>query len=470
MNNATPEFDGSAWVHRHIMSHFIAAPNSKPPYYLGKVTEAIPPSEDGQPWTFRVAYEDGPDASLNRNDLEADLLPVRPDNTHAIEETRDWIFLKKTKDSIHQHLLTGPLDHRSEPCMRSIFGFQAGTPITQKNVKQRLHKRSKRLHPDKTTQRPARVKHLAKKIYYALNYLHDSMIQDSWAANDRTVDDPPTIDEYPAYHTEAFAKAASTATERVTLEDLTPGDADEDPQHGSHDDDSQDAYDDNLNDQHGPTAGNPSALRPDGTIDNTLQGIDALPLEDFLFSNLQHVVWVPRNCLRLWGEVFSDITGELVDAIKSSGPTRQQRIGTAARWYLGLPQIFLRDPGRGCIRNAETIHLRLVNFLEGNYATLLNEWSAAKAKARKKAKPPKPDTKARRTDRCIKLFHQGFLSRGLRMITGNGRADADNPKIIQQMQGKHPVEYWPHASWPIGEEPDLTSNIAAVVMNTKPPS
>ena len=151
------------------------------------------------------------------------------------------------------------------------------------------------------------------------------MIQDSWAANDRKVDDPPTIDEYPAYHTEAFAKAASTATEPVTLEDLTPGDADEDPQHGSHDDDNQDAYDDNLNDQNGPTAGNPSALRPDGTIDNTSQGIDALPLEDFLFSNLQHVVWVPRSCLRQWGEVFTDITGGLIDAIKSSGPTRQQR-------------------------------------------------------------------------------------------------------------------------------------------------
>jgi hypothetical protein len=88
MNNATPEFDGSALVHSHIMSHFIAAPNSKPSYYWGKVTEAIPPSEDGQPWIFRVAYEDGPDANLNRNDLEADLLPVRPDNTHAIEEIR----------------------------------------------------------------------------------------------------------------------------------------------------------------------------------------------------------------------------------------------------------------------------------------------------------------------------------------------------------------------------------------------
>ena len=178
------------------------------------------------------------------------------------------------------------------------------------------------------------------------------------------------------------------------------------------------------------------------------------------------MVWVPRSCLRQWGEVFADITGELIDAIKSSGPTRQQRIGTAARWYLG--QIFLRDPGRGGMRNAETIQLRLANFLEGSYATLLNEWSAAKAKARKMAKPPKPDTKARLTDRCIKLFHQGFLSRGLRMITGNGRADADDPKIIQQMQEKHPVEHWPHASWPVGEEPDLASNIEAVVKDTRP--
>jgi hypothetical protein len=107
--------------------------------------------------------------------------------------------------------------------------------------------------------------------------------------------------------------------------------------------------------------------------------------------------------------LFTDITGELIDAIKSSGLTRQQRIGTAAWWYLGLPQTFLCDPGRGSIRNTQTIQLRLANFLEGNYATLLNEWSAAKAKARKTAKPPNPDTKARLTNRCIKLFHQGFL-------------------------------------------------------------
>ena len=294
------------------------------------------------------------------------------------------------------------------------------------------------------------------------------MVQDTWAANDRSVDDCPTIDDYPEYNTEAFARAASTATEQVTLEDLTPADASTDSQYSSHDDDAQDENDDNLNDQRGPTESNPSALRTDGTISNTFQGIDALPLEDFQFSNFQHLTWVPKNCLALWGEVFSDIASELLDAVKSSGPTRQRRIGIAARWYLGIPQIFLRDPGRGSIRNAEIIQLRLSNFLEGNYATVLNDWSAAKAKAREKAKPPKADTHAHRIDRCIKLFHQGFLSRGLRILTGNGRADADDPKIIQQMQEKHPTEDWSHAQWPVGEEPDLSTNIEAVVMKTSP--
>ena len=144
-------------------------------------------------------------------------------------------------------------------------------------------------------------------------------------------------------------------------------------------------------------------------------------------------------------ESCSEFFTVVLNAVKSSGPTRQRRIGIAARWYLGIPQIFLRDPGRGSIRNAEIIQLRLSNFLEGNYATVLNDWSAAKAKARKKAKLPKADTHAHRIDRCIKLFHQGFLSRGLRILTGNGRADADDPKIIRQMQEKHPTEDWSHA-------------------------
>ena len=126
-------------------------------------------------------------------------------------------------------------------------------------------------------------------------------------------------------------RAASTAAEQVTLEDLTPADADEDPQHGSHDDDNQDAYDDNLNDQNGPTAGNPSALRPDGTIDNTSQGIDALPLEDFLFSNLQHEVWVPGNCLRQWEEVYSDITRTRTRTNTNPNDTEASAAGRSVR-------------------------------------------------------------------------------------------------------------------------------------------
>ena len=54
------------------------------------------------------------------------------------------------------------------------------------------------------------------------------------------------------------------------------------------------------------------------------------------------------------------------------------------------------------------------------------------------------------------------------MLTGNGRADPDDPKIIQQMQEKHPTEDWSHAQWPVGEEPDLSTDIEAVVMKTSP--
>jgi len=231
MNNDMQEFDGSSWVHRHVMRHFRVGPQGKPSYYLGEVIQATPPNDVDQPWIFRVAYEDGAEADLNYAEAEADLLPARPDNTLALEETPDWILLKKVYESIRQNLLMSTFSHRSDACMRSIFSFRPNTAITEKAVKRSLQDRSKKLHPDKVTQRPARVKHLAKKIYYALKYLYDSMVQDTWHANDRSVDDCPTIDDYPEYHTEAFARAASTAAEQVTLEDLTPADADEDPQH-----------------------------------------------------------------------------------------------------------------------------------------------------------------------------------------------------------------------------------------------
>ena len=108
------------------------------------------------------------------------------------------------------------------------------------------------------------------------------------------------------------------------------------------------------------------------------------------------LLWVPKSCLHLWGEVYCEITTNLLEAIRSGN---HRSIGTAARWYAGIPQIFLRDPGKGPKRNAEIIEVRFNQYLCEDYTNLLTEWRAAKAKDERQRKPPKPDNAERRVDK-----------------------------------------------------------------------
>ena len=57
---------------------------------------------------------------------------------------------------------------------------------------------------------------------------------------------------------------------------------------------------------------------------------------------------------------------KLLEAIRSSGPGRHRRIGTAARWYLGVPQIFLSNK-RNSAGNKAIIERRLTQFLAGDF-------------------------------------------------------------------------------------------------------
>jgi hypothetical protein len=135
------------------------------------------------------------------------------------------------------------------------------------------------------------VKHLAKQVLYVLKYLHDSVVQDSWPPQNRTVNDQPINDDYPDYYSDAFASAASTATEEVLLQDLTQPEEQGGPtttehaQHPSHanndDDDDDDTANDNFNDLNGPSEGNESLLESNGSIPDTFEAVDAFPLDDF---------------------------------------------------------------------------------------------------------------------------------------------------------------------------------------------
>ena len=105
--------------------------------------------------------------------------------------------------------------------MRTVFSFRDETPITLRRVKDKLRHCQRKLHPDKVSRQPARVKLLAQKVYYAMEYLKTTMEQDRYPARSQSANDKPNIDNYPEYYSEDFAAAASTAAENVQLEDLT---------------------------------------------------------------------------------------------------------------------------------------------------------------------------------------------------------------------------------------------------------
>jgi len=310
------------------------------PEKKGTIQEVTAPDEDCDGiWNFHVVYPaDNDEEDLTREEVEADLIPPRPEGTTGLEGSNEWVILKTTYECIRHHVAAGTLDHRSETCIRGTFGFMDRTQINAKAIRKRHHMRSKILHADKPISQPARVEHLAKQVLYVLKYLSDSVVQDSWAPQHRTVDDRPTDDDYPEYYSEAFASAASTATEQVLLEDLTQPEEQGGPTFTEHaqqpghthvnndddddDDDDDDRASDNFNDLNGPTEGNNSLLEPDGSIPDTFEADGAVPLDDFILSNLKHSMWVPKSCLQLWAEVFAHIIIELLQAIASTGPQR----------------------------------------------------------------------------------------------------------------------------------------------------
>ena len=114
--------------------------------------------------------------------------------------------------------------------------------------------------------------------------------------------------------------------------------------------------------------------------------------------------------------------------------------GTAARWYLGLPQLMLRDSGRSAARRNAAIKGRLNAVLNGDYKALSQRWSDDNDRAVSRKRTPRPETRDHIPAHCLRLFYQGFISRGLRVLEGFGRASANNPAVFEQTPQKHPQD------------------------------
>ena len=124
----------------------------------------------------------------------------------------------------------------------------------------------------------------------------------------------------------------------------------------------------------GPVAGSRS-IRERSDPSNDLNCVDAFDLTDFVLSPFYHPESIPRDCMELWARAFARASQELIDALDSSAPDRDMKIGTAARWYLGLPQLMLRDNGRSAARRNAAIKGRLSGYLHGDYKAVVQRLS-----------------------------------------------------------------------------------------------
>ena len=82
-----------------------------------------------------------------------------------------------------------------------------------------------------------------------------------------------------------------------------------------------------------------------------------------------------------------------IDALDYSGPGRDEKIGTATRWYLGLLQLMLRDIGRSASRRHAAIKSRRNAFLNGDYTALAQRWWKDYDKAVSRKRTTRPETR-----------------------------------------------------------------------------
>ncbi len=150
--------------------------------------------------------------------------------------------------------------------------------------------------------------------------------------------------------------------------------------------------------------------------------------------------------MELWATAFCRITKRLIEAVQSNGVDRKKQIATAARWYLGAPQLFFRVR-RGAGANTPKVHRtnckiikrRLISFLAGNYLEVVSLWrrDVQNFKPRKKQQGPK--SYEHQVEMAIRLMEKGRVSKGLKVLANEGVGDSDCPDVRKQMVDKMPA-------------------------------
>ena len=489
-------FDGRAYGNRFIFTTINEI------QYFAKIIGAPPPEDESRStpndwtWTIRIENltrrsEQTHEKIISWDELRENLIdprPPRPEGqttgTNPLYHTDAWDFYRETYNflsnairsnpsAFDKHIMSLEAQHTNPPppnggeefdlyeqgqvFLRRIFNISAKqTPHINPQMAAQLYKFrfSLRLHHDHIQENLNHALHLATKLEYAVKY-----IRGSYSRNAER-NDPPNPADYPLYGTADFAALANCRELDMSQTHQDPGGQQPDdpppddpspdlsPPNESQPDEpppnNQTPEDDAMG-QDGPTAADETIRDEDGNLPDTPECVNAKPMDWFLCSPFLHPEHMPRSCIELWARTISRATDDLINAIQSTGPDRNKRIGTAGRWYLGLPQLMLRDMGSHRDRNAHIIKNRLNAYLNGHYKSVIDQWLHDRDKASRKRKTPRADTPQTRLKHGIQLIYQGHISRGIRIIDGHGKADPDDRSVTTQMREKHPTSThtWP---------------------------
>ena len=108
-------------------------------------------------------------------------------------------------------------------------------------------------------------------------------------------------------------------------------------------------------------------------IMDSLEAIDAYSLNDTILYPFTTVLQIPTQLAEDWARAFSRVCKTLITALElPEAPDKNAKVMRAAKWYSAFPQVILRQPGRVGPKNLHILQLRLHQFLNGNYKSLIS--------------------------------------------------------------------------------------------------
>ena len=265
--------------------------------------------------------------------------------------------------------------------------------------------------------------------------------------------DPPTAATLPLYGSTDFAALVGIECTSLTQDFPTRSPQRNDGEFENDSDDKNTSDDVAGRDlPTGPSAFDNPSFVPSSIL-NDLSSLDAFNMTDLCLNPFTSMLRVPSSVAEDWARVYYVVTSTLIEAcdLPVSDPSRREHILRAAKWYCGLPQLFLRQPGRSAEKNVNIIKLRLHQFLTGNYSDLVSHWYKDVVKQRARSRSHRAESSEQRVKRASDLILSGEIGRGLRIIDSNGCAPHDDVRVQEQMKQKHPTPN-PTAVWP--ELPD----------------